>query len=151
MEEYWKEIEGFENEYLVSNLGRVKNSRTGKILHPWISNGYAIVGLHGVYYRVHRLVAQAFCPNITGGEVVNHIDGNKLNNNSFNLEWVSQKENVRHYYEEIKGQRRKPDPRRKRVLSVKSGKVYKTYAEAARVENLGSVLLARRNGKLVEL
>lgn len=151
MEEYWREIAGFEDEYLVSNLGKVKNSKTGRILCPWLCNGYAIVALHGVHYRVHRLVAQAFCPNTTIDGVVNHIDGNKLNNSASNLEWVSQKENMRHYYEEIRCLKRKARHQERKVLSVKSGKIYKSYAEAARVENLGSVLLARRSGKLVEL
>jgi hypothetical protein len=47
---------------------------------------------------IHRLVAQEFCPNPLGRKEVNHIDGNKLNNCSHNLEWVSRSENIRHAF-----------------------------------------------------
>jgi len=48
-------------------------------------------------YYVHRLVAITFIPNPNNKEQINHIDGNKLNNNVKNLEWVSQSENCSHY------------------------------------------------------
>lgn len=75
------------------------------ILKPSIkSSGYKHLGLHGensrVYYQtIHRLVALAFIPNPNNLEQVNHIDGNKLNNDITNLEWVSRKKNISHSYQ----------------------------------------------------
>lgn len=55
-------------------------------------------------FFVHRLVAYQYC-NLTvknlSGLVVNHIDGNPYNNNASNLEWVTQKENILKYYENV--------------------------------------------------
>ena len=45
---------------------------------------------------VHRLVADAFLPVVVGKDVINHIDGNKMNNSVMNLEWCTQSENVQH-------------------------------------------------------
>ena len=49
--------------------------------------------------KVHRVVAQCFIPNPMRLPQVNHIDGNKLNNNASNLEWVTQSENIQHAYD----------------------------------------------------
>ena len=89
--EIWKNIESFEH-YSVSNFGNVRNNMTGKILKPRKhTNGYARVILcknkkHYDRY-IHRLVAQAFIPNINNLSEVNHKDENKLNNFVENLEW----------------------------------------------------------------
>lgn len=48
------------------------------------------------YKRIHRLVAEVFLPNPHGWEEVNHIDGNKLNNDVSNLEWCTREQNMRH-------------------------------------------------------
>lgn len=104
MEESWKAIEGYENRYQISNLGRVKSlnyKRTGKsgMLKPFItSRGYSIVALHDnkntVRFLVHRLVASAFINKTDDSEnVVNHKDRNPLNNNVNNLEWCTQQYN----------------------------------------------------------
>ena len=61
MEEY-KLIKNFEN-YLVSNLGDVKNNDTNEIIKQYNSQGYKRVFLNGKNKRVHRLVAEAFIPN----------------------------------------------------------------------------------------
>ena len=102
MEEIWKDICGYKGEYQVSNLGRVKSfktSKSGKIIKAWIQNtGYYTVAFGTKKYSVHRLVAEAFISNPFKLEQVNHKDGNKLNNNVDNLEWISQKNNIRHAY-----------------------------------------------------
>ena len=103
--EIWKSIEGTNGRLEVSNRGRVKsNLRDGRILKQQTDNkGYkrVRVTLDGVKrgYKVHRLVATAFVPNPNGLPQVNHIDGNKDNNDVANLEWVSCRDNIKHAYE----------------------------------------------------
>lgn len=99
----WKTIQ-INPKYEVSNLGDVRNIKTQKILKPQIKpNGYSDVDLNmkdirkcGMY--IHRLVALAFIPNPYNKPNVNHKDLNKQNNTVDNLEWVTQKENVQHYF-----------------------------------------------------
>lgn len=102
MEEIWKDVISFEELYEVSNLGNIKNKKRGKILKTFKNcRGYLLARLYknGKYYSkaVHRLVAMAFL-DIFPFEIVNHIDGNKLNNNFLNLEKSSSRENTTHYY-----------------------------------------------------
>lgn len=116
MEEIWKQIDGFEGRYYVSNLGRVKvkggtrrknpsrvYSTQDKVLKFNRNNsGYLTVGLgrrmDGTRRTktVHKLVALAFLPNPNGYTEINHIDENKDNNCVENLEWCTRKYNV-HY------------------------------------------------------
>ena len=111
MSEMWKDIEGYEGIYQVSNLGRVKSlSRNTKnqyrnseiVKSKEIRNGYYSVTLFknekGKHFTIHRLVAKAFIPNPYNKPQINHIDGNKLNNNVSNLEWCTQQENTIHAY-----------------------------------------------------
>ena len=89
-EEIWKEIQGFEGEYAVSSMGRVKNLKNGKIFTGVNNgNGYKIITLKGKTYMVHRLVALAFIPNPDNLPYINHIDEKKDNNDVSNLEWCT--------------------------------------------------------------
>lgn len=101
MIEIWRPVKGFEGAYSVSNKGRIRNDRSGKILNPSKNNeGYLYVALSNNNYkkhkRVHRLVAEAFIANPLNKPQVNHIDHNKENNTALNLEWVTPQENTDH-------------------------------------------------------
>lgn len=95
MEEIWKNIEGFEGLYQISNYGNVKSLKYGKerILKPRKDkDGYLRVGLYingkGKDYTIHRLVALYFILNNDLFKTqINHKDENKENNNVNNLEW----------------------------------------------------------------
>ena len=97
----WKNIEGTKGEYQVSDTGLVKTTQTGRILKPIIDQrGYERVCLFKMdrtrRFKVHRLVAQAFIPNPSHLPQVNHIDGNKRNNEVNNLEWSTNADNMKH-------------------------------------------------------
>ena len=120
--EVWKDIEGYEGMYQVSNLGRVRSldryvpafcalSKTGEIVnyfrkgviikqHIAGKSGYLYVRLSigdkAKGYSVHRLVAKAFIPNPDNLPEVNHIDEDHLNNQADNLEWVTHFQNEHH-------------------------------------------------------
>jgi hypothetical protein len=102
MEEQWKIID-FASNYEVSNTGFIRNKTTKYILKGRETfNGYLQVSLKideknkFINKYVHRLVAQFWLENINKKEEVNHIDGDKKNNNIANLEWVTAKENSNH-------------------------------------------------------
>lgn len=95
--ETFVKIEGFEN-YEVSNLGKVRNMKTGKILKPQPDkDGYLRLGLYENNKKkklfLHRIIATTFIDNHEGKPCVNHIDENKLNNDLSNLEWCTVREN----------------------------------------------------------
>ena len=106
MNEIWKPIEGTDGKYEVSNTGKVRclnYKQTGKTKELTASEkvgGYLQLRVkkNGNLKTVvvHRLVADAFIPNPDGKPEVNHIDGDKKNNNADNLEWVTRSENIKH-------------------------------------------------------
>lgn len=88
-------------EYRVTDCGRVWSCRRRRFIRIVKNkNGYDRVELYsgGKYVRffVHRLVAQAFCPNPKRKPEVNHKDWSRTNNHYKNLEWVTRSENVSH-------------------------------------------------------
>ena len=104
--EIWKDIPGYEGLYQASNLGRIKKIWKTKetIMKPSLQKeGYLRIGLvknsKRKSYQVHRLIALCFIDNIYNKKYVNHIDGNKQNNNADNLEWVTASENLKHAYD----------------------------------------------------
>ena len=104
LKEIWKDIEGYEGLYQVSNMGRVKSlgnnkTRKEKILKSSKNNrGYLCVNLYkdGLVknYLIHRLVASAFIDNPNNLPQVNHKDENPKNNYVDNLEYCDSKYNM---------------------------------------------------------
>lgn len=130
--EVWKQIADSPN-YMVSNLGNVKNLKTGRNLIGAVNNkGYHRYDLCINGKRVakngHRLVAEAFLPRVEGKDIINHKDGNKLNNNVENLEWCTCKENSVHAFSVLK----RKSWNRKPIRCIETGKVYPSAYEAAR-------------------
>ena len=141
MKEIWKDIAGYEGLYQISNMGRVKSLKN-RSNHKWeivikqsIVMGYSAVCLckESVEknYKVHRLVANAFIENPDGKPQVNHKDGNKQNNNVYNLEWVTAKENTEHAFMNglAHAQRGSENRRSKTVIQIdlKTGKTISVY------------------------
>ena len=134
MEEVWKDIGGYEGLYQVSNLGRIKSldRRTMKWKIKALGfngkNKYLQVSLYKnnieKRYLVHRLVAQAFIPNLYNKETINHKDGNKQNNNVNNLEWATRSENSQHAFRTglahnwLEGKRGKDNYQSKIILQI---------------------------------
>lgn len=130
--EIWKPVAGFEQYYEVSNEGRVKSLRTGRIrkLVPNSQSRYLTLFLVGesgkrcVY--VHRLVATAFCENPNGYDCVNHKDENRQNNKADNLEWCTKAYN--NAYSHLGERSCKP------IAQIKDGKVIRVWASAREAE-----------------
>lgn len=94
----WQPIDGYEGRYEVSSDGRVRCVE-GRELGQWANDaGYLLVRLSRprCIRRVHRLVARAFLPNPQNLPVVNHKDHVRSHNDVANLEWCTQRENLRH-------------------------------------------------------
>lgn len=132
--EIWKDIKGYEDRYQISNYGQVK-SLIGKI--KILKGGKSgrsknkkgqyrsllLTDFRGIKtkHTIHRLVALYFVDNPDGKEVVNHKDGDSLNNIYSNLEWCTQKENVQHAIK--MGLHKKRKLTNKQVLEIRSKKL----------------------------
>lgn len=149
MEEIWKDIEGYEGLYQVSNIGNVRSFESdkfhkGRLLKPYkMKNGYLQVCLYSrgtkKKYLVHRLVAKAFIANICLFEQVNHIDEDKENNCVSNLEWCDSKYNINYGSHNYKVS----TSNSKKVLCIETGIVYNSTRHAERMlgikhENISS-------------
>jgi hypothetical protein len=136
--EIWLPVNNYEGKYIVSNNGIIKSLHQrsyNKILIQRIDRaGYFTVRLskHGTDYTkyVHRILAEAFVLNPENKPIVNHKDGNKLNNAIENLEWVLQSENVKHAYKLgfIHGGKRNA-----KVIDICTGQEFESIKEAAKV------------------
>jgi len=114
MLEVWKDIDGYEGSYQISNLSRIKSLKRNittknnivlpikeRILKQAMSStGYYIVAIQKEdkqqMFKVHRLIAIAFIPNPFNKRTVNHINGIKTDNRLENIEWATDLENTQH-------------------------------------------------------
>lgn len=155
--ETFKDIEGFEGLYQVSDLGRVKSlaKRSGhclrkdRILKTQLTkDGYEFVKLmkdsKQYTFRVHRLVAQAF--KVRGeGDTVNHIDGNKLNNTPANLEYCDRHAQMKHAYKlGLKTAKRGADNSQAKLTPDDVRYIRRVYKRQS--TEFGTVALAKRFG-----
>ena len=134
--ELWADIKGYVGLYQVSNFGRVRNIKTGRILKTRTGRDYYQLNLHRECkmktYKVHRLVAESFIPNPKHLPIVNHKDENKLNNRLSNLEWCSAKYNTNYGTAKYRSAGRRGKPI---VQYSKTGEYitwWKSAAEAAK-------------------
>lgn len=169
----WKAIEGYEEEYQVSNFGKVRSLGRYQKNHSKLQwregslksfradpQGYLMTDLYKdgkqTTQRVHRLVAEAFIENPNDEPTVNHIDGDRNNNAASNLEWMCFSEQNKHFYKMgLKSQKniKKAVKAMNKatavgVKCVTTGKVYSSQAEAGRDVNISSSLISLAcNGK----
>ena len=121
-----KEVKGFDG-YFVSDNGIVYTTRKNGGYHTSLrelkskedKDGYLEVAMYSnkkrYWRRVHRIVAETFIPNINNYPQINHIDGNKKNNNVNNLEWCTCRQNIIHSFNVLK---RKPTISNKRKIKL---------------------------------
>ena len=139
----WKDIEGFEGRYQVSNLGEIKILKNNKKKKLKYSGEYVRVNLTddttNYTKYVHRLVAQAFLPNPLNYKEVNHKDENKSNNCVWNLEWCDRIYN--NSYGTLPTRRR--EAYGIKIKNLTTGKVYLAIREASRDVGISRVYIYR--------
>lgn len=129
IKEQWMPITEWE-QYSVSNQGRIKNNKTGKIRATYKNNsGYESVQLYnnGImkHFLVHRLVAEHFLSNPNNLSDINHIDENKENNSVENLQWMSHQENCQYGNRNIKSVKKNSRP----IICVETGEEFLNAVE----------------------
>jgi hypothetical protein len=161
MEEVFKDIEGYEGLYQVSNLGRVKSleykgKKREKILKlSKNKSGYLIVNLFKLQksksINVHRIVAENFIPNKYNKIQVNHIDGVKFNNCVDNLEWCTPSENVNHFFSSNLSKLYRLNISKRQsiaVIDIETNTVYKSIKEASLANSIPESSLCRMLNKI---
>lgn len=155
--ELWRAICGYEGYYEVSNTGKVRSvdrivydkngnrrilcGRPMKLTRTKgkDGNGYMVVNLrkHGIskVSLVHILVAVAFIPNPQNYPMVNHIDGDKTNNDAGNLEWTTYRYNNLHA---LCNRLRKPKGTPV-IQMTEDGDIIEVYASAAEAERVTGI------------
>lgn len=138
----FKEIEGYNNDYFITEDGDVISVKRGKkiLLKKRVnSRGYYYVNLckNGKYESIciHRLVGIYFVENNNGFNVLNHIDGNKLNNRYDNLEWCDQVHNMK-------------EASRMGLLKIKRGAESNLYSGKLNIDISNMIRSIRSNEKL---
>lgn len=147
----WKDIKGYEGHYQISDSGLVRSLKSDKLLtlSRLTKCGYRKASLSkggkAREFRIHRLVAETFVPNPHKKETVNHIDGDKLNNDASNLEWSTRSEQVYHSYElGLKKPIRGASNKNAKLTDNQVREIRKAYVRQSR--EFGTVALAAKYG-----
>ena len=134
--------------YEVSNTGKIRNAKTGRILKTYINErGYETVCLRRDFkqynVKVHRLIADAFCEQYYEGLDVTHADRNRSNNHADNLEWRFRSDIVRRSYRRFG--RKKPERLRtgKKVRVIETGEVFLSIDECAKALGMSRAVVSR--------
>ena len=137
--EEWRDIIGYEGLYQVSNLGRIKSIYRNHIMKARLDKyGYYQIGLtknkKQRFFKVHRLVAQAFIDNPQNYPQINHKDEVKTNNNVNNLEWCTNLYNMNY------GTRREraSEKCKKKVMCITTGEIFSSINEASKKYNINN-------------
>lgn len=137
MKEIWKDINGYEGKYQISNFGRVKTLKRNRILRPNKSGEYDYVILYmngkGKIKKIHRLVAESYIDNPNKLECVNHKDENKRNNVVSNLEWCTKQYNCN--YGKRNEKMSKSNSKYKIVQKDSKGKIIKIWQNIWELEH----------------
>lgn len=142
--------------YQITEDGKVFNTKTGNYRkHSLDGGGYPQVTFFGknkkISVKIHRLVAMAFIPNNTGYNVINHLDGNKLNNHYTNLEWCSHSQNRLHASRVLGHNTSKHQFKKGNMLNSKKCEVlrgpkpgiYNSFEEAGKANNTSGSYLSQ--------
>jgi len=166
MTEIWKDITGYENSYQISNIGNVR-SKDRVILYvdnrKRVVSGQPIklgIDTKGYYkvnlrknnkfqtFRIHKLVAEHFLKKEIGKDIVNHKDGNKLNNCVDNLEFVTLSENTLHAIYTLKKDFTKTKLEKKQpIISIENNEIYRFFesiSKAVKFYNISSRTIGRK-------
>lgn len=83
------------SDYLISEDGRIFSKKSNKLMSTHLINGYVVFVNGNNTYAINRLIGETFNPNKNSDDLMaDHIDGNPLNNNKNNIQWITQKENI---------------------------------------------------------
>ena len=134
--EEWREIEGYDGKYIISNNGKVlstnynKSKKTKELKIKYHNYAYVDLCKHGIRkrYSIHRLVASAFIPNPLNLPEVNHKDEDRYNNIVSNLEWCDRIYNVRYGT----GIERGGISRGAKIRCIETDKIYNSSYEVQR-------------------
>ena len=127
--EEWRPVAGYEKDYEVSSLGRIR--RVNPPMSTLSCRGkYYVVGLKGRTEYVHRMVLKAFRGSPPSGAVARHLNGNGRDNRLENLAWGTQSENM---YDVVRHGRhvraRSPEDRQQALAWLRGGFSRRTIAE----------------------
>lgn len=134
MTENWRKIADYQN-YSVSDLGHVRNDKTGKLLktvkHP---NGYLVVNLYPTRktFKVHRLVAEAFIANPNNYPIINHKNEVKDDNRVENLEWCTYEYNNNYGTAKMRGALKQRNTHPAKKACIVDGQRFISIREAER-------------------